>query len=132
MPLQADSTEIAIQMTSAVMDADPILKGTDAAKQHNAIYSRLMAWRRVRPLSSTRGGHNQKLQDPQTNAVKDYLTMLHYTDTSANLGALVLSANRVLFYSRATRTVSKRWGKRWIVWHAEFLKILKTKLMRVK
>jgi hypothetical protein len=30
-------------MASAAMDADPTLKGTDAAKQYNAIYSRLMA-----------------------------------------------------------------------------------------
>src|SRR5438876_7698981 len=106
MPPQADSTEIAIQMASAAIDADPTLKGTDTAKQYNAIYSRLMARRRGRPPSSARGGHNQKLQDPQNHAVKDYLTMLHYAGTSANLEALVLSANQVLFYSRATRTVS--------------------------
>jgi hypothetical protein len=61
MPPEADSTEIAIQMASAAMDADPTLKGTDAAKQYNAIYHQLMAQRRGRPLSSTRGGHNQKL-----------------------------------------------------------------------
>jgi hypothetical protein len=58
--------------------------------------------------------------------------MLHYAGTSANLEALVLTANQVLFYSGATRTVSKRWGKSLMVWHAEFLKILKTKLMHVK
>ena len=132
MPPQADSIEIAIQIASAAMDADPTLKGTDAAKQYNAIYSRLIARRRGRPPFSTRGGHNQKLQDPQNHAVKDYLTMLHYAGTSANLEALVLSANRVLFYSRATGTVSRRWGKRWMVQHAEFLKTLKTKPMHVK
>jgi hypothetical protein len=60
MPPQAHSTEIAIQMASAAMDADPTLKGTDAAKQYNANYHRLMAQRRGRP-PSTRGGHNQKL-----------------------------------------------------------------------
>jgi len=58
MPPQADSIEIAIQMASAAMDADPTLKGTDAAKQYNTIYSRLIAWRRGRSPSSTRGGHN--------------------------------------------------------------------------
>jgi len=74
----------------------------------NAIYQRLMAWRRGRPSSSTRGGHNQKLQDPQNHAVQDYLTMLHYAGTSANLEALVLAANRVLFYLGSTGTVSQR------------------------
>jgi hypothetical protein len=119
-------------MASPAMDADPILKGTDAAKQYNAIYSRLIARRRGRPPSSTRGGHNQKLQDPQNHATKDYLTMLHHASTSANLEALVLSANQVLFYSGATRTVSWRWGKSWMVQHAEFSKTLKIKPMHVQ
>ena len=43
MPRKADSIEIDIQNASAAMDADPTLKGTDAAKQYNAIYQRLMA-----------------------------------------------------------------------------------------
>jgi hypothetical protein len=99
MPPKADSIEIAIQNASAAMDADPTLKGTDAAKQYNANYHQLMTRRRGRPSSSIRGGHNQKLQDPQNYAVQDYLAMLHYASTSANLKALVLAANRVLFYT---------------------------------
>ena len=129
---KADSIEIAIQNASAAMDADPTLKGTDAAKQHNAIYHWLMARRRGRPSSSTRGGHNQKLQNPQNHAVQDYLTMLHYAGTSANLEALVLAANRVLFYSGSTGTVSRKWAKRWMIRHTEFFKTLKTKPMHVK
>ena len=43
MPPKANSIEIAIQMASAAIDADPTLKGTNVAKQYNAIYSRLMA-----------------------------------------------------------------------------------------
>ena len=129
---KADSIEIAIQNALAAMDADPTLKGTDAAKQYNAIYQRLMAWRRGRPSSSTRGGHNQKLQEPQNYAVQDYLTMLHYASTSANLEALVLAANRVLFYSSSTGTVSQKWAKQWMIRYVKFFKTLKTKLMHVK
>jgi hypothetical protein len=51
MPPKADSIEIAIQMASDAMDVDPTLKGIDAAKQYNAIYQRLMAWRQGRPHS---------------------------------------------------------------------------------
>ena len=58
--------------------------------------------------------------------------MLHFTSTSANLEALVLAANRVLFYSGSLGTVSRRWGKRWMIRHTEFLKTLKTKPMHVK
>jgi hypothetical protein len=38
MPPKADPIEIAIQKASDAMDADPTLKGTDAAKQCGAIY----------------------------------------------------------------------------------------------
>ncbi len=72
---KANSIEIAIQNASAAIDADPTLQGTDAAKQYNAIYQRLMARRRGRPSSSTRGGHNQKLQDPVL-AAKEGLILL--------------------------------------------------------
>jgi hypothetical protein len=43
MPLKADSIEIAVQNALAAIDTDLTLKGTDAAKQYNAIYHRLMA-----------------------------------------------------------------------------------------
>jgi len=49
MPPKVDSIENAIQMASAAMDADPYLKGTDAAKKYGAIYQRLMARRWGRP-----------------------------------------------------------------------------------
>jgi hypothetical protein len=58
--------------------------------------------------------------------------MLHYASTSANLEALVLAANRVLFYTGSTGTVSQRWAKQWMIRHTEFFKTLKTKLMHVK
>ena len=58
--------------------------------------------------------------------------MLHYAGTSANLEALVLAANRVLFYLGSTGTVSQRQAKRWMIRHSEFLKTLKTKPMHVK
>ena len=132
MPTKANSIEIAIQNASAAIDADPTLKGTDAAKQYNAIYQQLMARRRGCLPSSTRGGHNQKLQDPQNHAVEDYLTMLHYAGKSANLEILVLAANRVLFYSGSTSTVSRKWAKRWMIRHTEFFKTLKSKPMHVK
>jgi hypothetical protein len=58
--------------------------------------------------------------------------MLHYAGTSENLEALVLAANRVLFYSGSSGIVSQRWEKRWMIRYTEFLKTLKTKPMHVK
>jgi hypothetical protein len=112
MPPKVDSIENAIQMASAAMDADPHLKGTDAAKKYRAIYQRLMARRWGRPVSNTRGGHNKKLENPQDHTVQDYLLMLYHAGTSANLEALMVAANRVLFYSGKSSDVSRRWAKR--------------------
>jgi hypothetical protein len=58
--------------------------------------------------------------------------MLYYASTSANFKALVLAANRVLFYLGSIGTVSRRWAKRCIIRHTEFFKTLKTKPMHVK
>jgi hypothetical protein len=58
--------------------------------------------------------------------------MLHYASTSANLKALVLAANRVLFYLGSIGMVLRRWAKRWMIQHTEFFKTLKTKPIHVK
>ena len=46
------------------MDADPKLTGTAAVAKFQAPYHQLMARRRGRPVSNTRGGHNKKLTAP--------------------------------------------------------------------
>jgi hypothetical protein len=58
------------------------------------------------------GGHNKKLENLQDHAVQDYLLMLYHAGTSANLEALMVAANRVLFYSGKSSDVSQRWAKR--------------------
>ena len=47
MPLTHDEIEAAIAEASAAMDLDPSLKGTIAAREFGANYTRLMARRRV-------------------------------------------------------------------------------------
>jgi len=46
--------------------------------------------------------------------------------------APVLAANKVLFYSGSTGTVSQRWAERWMIRHKEFFKTLKAKPIHVK
>ena len=58
--------------------------------------------------------------------------MLHHASTSANLEALMVAANKVLFYSGETRDVSRRQAKRWMSQNADFFKKLKTKPMHAK
>ena len=85
MPLTNEEIEEAIAQASEAMDKDPTLKGAEAARWYNAIYSRLMARRKGRPSSNMRGGQNKKLSEPQDHALKDYLLMLHWAGTSANM-----------------------------------------------
>ena len=66
MPPKADLTEIAIQIASDAMDADPTLKGTDAAKQYGAIYHRLMARRRGRPPPPREAATTKSSTNPKT------------------------------------------------------------------
>jgi len=64
MPLTHDEIEAAIAEASAAMDLDPSLKGTVAAREFGANYTRLMARRRGCLASNTCGRHNKKLTIP--------------------------------------------------------------------
>jgi hypothetical protein len=64
MPQTNEEIEATIAEASEAMDRDPYLKGAAAARTYNANYTRLMARRRGRPASNTRGGHNKKLTEP--------------------------------------------------------------------
>jgi hypothetical protein len=59
------------------MDKDLKLGGTKVVAKFNALYDRLMARRRGRPASYTRGGYNKKLLAPQDSSLKDYCLMLY-------------------------------------------------------
>jgi hypothetical protein len=124
--------EIAIQKASKAMDEDPTLTGVAAATHYRANYQRLMARRRGRPPSNSRGGHNKKLSTPQDSALKDYLLLLYHAGTPANLEQVILAANRLLFYAGSTDTVSRRWAKRWLDRQSEFFKTIKSKPMAAK
>src|ERR1700733_15088663 len=113
MPLTHDEIETAIAEAYAAMDLYPSLKGTVAAREFGAPYDRLMARRRGRPASNTRGGHNKKLDVPQDQALRDYLMMLAGAGTEANLAEVKNAASRLLYYESGDpiKTVSRRWTK---------------------
>lgn len=106
MPLTHDEIEAAIAEASAAMDLDLSLKGTVAAREFGANYTRLMARRKGRPASNTRSRHNKKLTTPQDNAVKEYLLFLHALGTSPNREVIILASNRVLYYYGSNATVA--------------------------
>jgi hypothetical protein len=64
MPPKSREIEERISKASKAMDNDSFLKGKAAALQFRAPYHRLIARRRGRLASYTRGGHNKKLLAP--------------------------------------------------------------------
>jgi hypothetical protein len=127
MPLTHNEIEAAIAEASAAMDLDPSPKGTVAAREFGANYTRLMACRRGRPASNTRGGHNKKLTIPQDSAVKEYLLFLHALGTSPDREVIILALNCVLYYCGSNATVSTRWAKSWLSCNIEWFKTLRSK-----
>ena len=58
--------------------------------------------------------------------------MLYYCGKAANREHLMLAANRVLYYSGSTATVSTRRAKAWIARESDFLKTLRLKPLSTK
>ena len=110
MPASSSEIESKITAASAAMDTNPCLKASDAARQFNAPYYRLLRRRRGIPPSHTRGGHNKKLSAVQDQALRDYIVMLYNCEMSTNREAIQRATNRLLFYSTGdtTQTVSTR------------------------
>jgi hypothetical protein len=95
------------------MDRDPRYRGTQAVLDFIVLYHRLMARRRGRPISNTRGRHNKKLSAPQDYALKDYIFMLHGANINANITKIQQAVNRLLYYVIGDRKsiVLRRWTK---------------------
>jgi hypothetical protein len=134
MPPKAEAIEERIAKASEAMDRDPRLKGTKAAAHFGAPYDRLMARRRGRPASNSRGGHNKKLSVPQDESLRDYLLMLYTSGRSPNLEAIQTGASRLVYYDTGDidSSVSRRWTKAWIARNHEFLKQIREKPMSAK
>jgi hypothetical protein len=76
MPAKSYAIEERVIKAFEAMDNDLTLKGIAIAAKFRAPYDRLMAWRRGRPLSHSRGGQNKKLSAPQDDALKEYIIIL--------------------------------------------------------
>ena len=90
-------------------------KVKEVARLFNCSYFRLLARSHGRRPSSSRGGHNKKLSEPEDSALKDYLLMLYYAGTPANVNELHKAANRLLYFKGEGEEVSSRWARRWLI-----------------
>ncbi|KAI1005124.1 hypothetical protein K3495_g3087 [Podosphaera aphanis] len=114
------------------MKENPNAKIASVARQFKCQYSLLYNRSRGKKPSSSRGGQNKKLSEPEDQALQDYLLLLHYAGTPANLLELEKAANRLLFFKGKGEKVSARCSTRWMKDHAGFWKQLRDKPMAAK
>jgi hypothetical protein len=94
---QPDQFEEAhVQEAIQLLQDNPGMKIASAARQTRAIYHRVRRRLKGIPRSSSRGGHNKKLNVPSSDALKDYLIICHNIGWPANIDALIRAANSIL------------------------------------
>ncbi|KAI0991782.1 hypothetical protein K3495_g16405 [Podosphaera aphanis] len=129
---QTPQNKETIQNALRYMKENPNAKIAQVARQFKYQYQLLYNRSRGIKLSSSRGGHNKKLSEPDDQALQDYLLLLHYAGTPANLLELEKAANRLLFSKGKGEIVSARWSARRMKYHAGFWKQLRAKPMAAK
>ena len=82
----------------ALIHENPGIKAKEAARQTRASYSRVLHRIRGVPCSSTRGGHNKKLDEPESRALKEYLLMYYSIGRGAGIENVVATTNPLLRY----------------------------------
>ena len=112
MPPNADHEELKVQEALQLMKENPEMTAAEAARQTRAPYERLRRRRRGVPASSSRGGQNKKLGEPETRALREHLLMCHALGKSASINIVIASANSVLRCIGSDKTVFRRWTKR--------------------
>ncbi|KAI1001427.1 hypothetical protein K3495_g6772 [Podosphaera aphanis] len=108
---QRPQDEETIQNALRYMKENPNAKIGQVARQFKCQYSLLYNRSRGIKPSSSRGGQNKKLSEPEDQALQDYLPLLHYVGIPANLLELEKAANRLPFFKGKGEKISARWAK---------------------
>ena len=132
MPPSNKHEETKVQNTLALIRENPGIKAVDTARQTRASYYRVVRRLHGVPRSSSRGGRNKKLDEPESKALKEYLLMYHSIGCSASIDNVIAAANSILRYQGSDATTSRRWAKDQLVREREFIKTLQSKLLEAK
>jgi hypothetical protein len=108
MPSNADHEEEKVQAALRLMKSNPGMKAAEAARQTRASYERVRRQLRGVPPSSSRGGLNKKLAEPESRALREHLLMCHSMGKSACIDNIIASANSILWCIGSDETVSRR------------------------
>jgi hypothetical protein len=108
MPPNDQHEEDKVQKALALIHENPNIKVKEAACQTRAEYHRVLRWLKGIPRSSSRGGHNKKLNEPESRALKEYLLMCHGMGRGAGLDNVIAAANSILRHQGSDATCSVR------------------------
>ena len=118
--------------TLELIHKNPGLKVKAAARQTRASYYRVRRRLKGIPRSSSRGGHNKKLDIPSTAALKEYLLMCHSLGKGASIDNCVAAANSILRCNGSTGTANRKWAKNWIEREKDFIRTIRSTSLSAK
>jgi hypothetical protein len=108
MPPADQHEEEKVQRALKLLRKNPTMKIAVAVRQTRAIYDHIHRRLKGIPRSSTRGGHNKKLNVPSTAALKEFLLMCYTLGKGASIDATVAAANSILRCNGEAGTASQK------------------------
>ena len=97
-----------VQDALALLQENPGMKATITVQQTCASYYWLIRWLQGILCSSSWEGHNKKLDEPSTEALKDYLLMCYSLGKGASINNIITSANSIPWCNSLMGTVSQK------------------------
>ena len=132
MPPADQHEEEKVQRALKLLRENLTMKIAVVVRQTRAIYDRVRRCLKGIPRSSTRGGHNKKLNVPSTAALKEFLLMCHTLGKGASIDATVAAANSILRCNGEAGTASRKWAKNWIEREKDFIKTIRSTPLSAK
>jgi hypothetical protein len=132
MPPADQHEEEKVQRALKLLHENPSMKIAMAVWQTGAIYDCVRRRLKGIPRSSTRGGHNKKLNIPSTAVLKEFLLMCHTLGKGASIDATIAAANSILCCNGEARIASRKWAKNWINQEKDFIKTIWSTLLSAK
>jgi hypothetical protein len=108
MPPTNEFKENKVQNALALLQENPGMKATVAARQTHALYHRVIRRLNRTPRSLSQEGHNKKLDLPSTKALKEYLLMCYSLGKKAGINNVISFTNSILRYNSSITTVSRK------------------------
>jgi hypothetical protein len=96
MPPKRDHEEEKVRKALDLLKNNPGMSRREACHEACAVYGRVTRRLKGIPSSSIHGGHNKKLQGPQSEALKDHIFICYAMGRSASIDIVVVSTNSIL------------------------------------